>query len=213
VSPAAPAPPAGPGAPLLATGDAALDARLAFGLELDRLKGVERRTLRLDRSRRENSAEHSWHLATLALVLAPHAPAGTDVDRVVRMLLVHDLVEIDAGDTFAFDTVGLADREAREQAAAERLFGLLPDGAALRALWDDFEAGASPDARFANALDRLAPLLLNLHTEGGTWREHGVGRAAVLRRMAPIEHGLPALWPAVRTAIDGAVAAGWVGPA
>jgi putative hydrolase of HD superfamily len=190
----------------------ALRDRLAFALELDRLKGVERRTWRLDRSRRENSAEHSWHLATMALVFAEHAPDGSDVDRVVRMLLVHDLVEIDAGDTFAFDAVGLADRGARERLAADRLFGLLPDGLALRALWEEFDAADTPDARYANAIDRLAPLLLNLHTDGGTWREHGVTRAAVLARMRPIETGLPALWAAVVAAIDAAVDRGWVRP-
>lgn len=187
-----------------------LGAPLAFALELDRLKGVERRTLRLDRSRRENSAEHSWHLATMALVFAAHAPEGTDVDRVVRMLLVHDVVEIDAGDTFAFDAAGLTGREARERVAADRLFALLPGGATLRALWEEFERADTVDARYANALDRLAPLLLNLHTDGGTWREHRVARAAVLARMRPIEAGLPALWPAVVAAIDAAVDRGWV---
>jgi putative hydrolase of HD superfamily len=148
----------------------------------------------------------------MALVFAAHAPPGADVDRVVRMLLVHDLVEIDAGDTFAFDAVGLADRESRETAAAERLFGMLPDGAALRALWEEFDAGVSTDARYANALDRLAPLLLNVAAEGGTWREHRIGRAAVLRRMAPIETGIPALWPLVLQTVDEAMAAGWVAP-
>ena len=160
----------------------------------------------------ECSAEFSWHVATMALVFAAHAPAGTDVDRVIRMLLVHDLVEIDAGDTFAFDAVGLQDRDARERAAADRLYALIPGGERLRALWEEFDAGETPDARYANALDRLAPLLLNLATEGGTWREHGVQRSAVRRRMAPIATGLAAIWPAVQAAIDDAVAAGWVGP-
>ncbi len=191
---------------------APLVPRLAFALEIDRLKGVERRTWLADRSRRENSAEHSWHVATLALVLADLAPPGTDVDRVVRMLLVHDLVEIDAGDTFAFDAVGLTDRDARERLAADRLYALIPGGERLRALWEEFDAGETPDARYANALDRLAPLLLNLATEGGTWREHGVARSAVRRRMAPIAAGLAAILPAVQAAIDDAVAAGWVAP-
>lgn len=193
-----------------AAADPALAGRLAFALECDLLKGVERRTWRLDRSRRENSAEHSWHLATMALALAAHAPAGADVDRAVRMCLVHDLPEIDAGDAFAFDAAAQAARPDLERAAADRLFGLLPEGAAMRALWEEFEAGTTPTARYVNALDRLAPLLLNVHTEGGTWREHGVGRAAVLRRMAPIEQGAPALWPVVLRAVDAAVAAGWV---
>ena len=189
-----------------------LTPQLAFSLEIDRLKGVDRRTELADRSRRENSAEHSWHVATMALVFAAHAPPGANVDRVVRMLLVHDLVEIDAGDTFAFDVAGLADRESRETAAAERLFGMLPDGAPLRALWEEFDAGVTPDARYANALDRLAPLLLNVAAEGGTWRAHRVARSAVLRRMAPIETGIPALWPLVLETVDQAQAAGWVAP-
>jgi putative hydrolase of HD superfamily len=189
-----------------------LNPELAFSLEIDRLKGVERRTELADRSRRENSAEHSWHVATMALVFAAHAPPGTDVDRVVRMLLVHDLVEIDAGDTFAFDVAGLADRESRETAAATRLFGMLPDGGRFRALWEEFDAGVTPDARYANALDRLAPLLLNVAAEGGTWREHRIGRSAVLRRVEPIRTGIPALWPLVLETIEQAMAAGWVAP-
>ena len=191
--------------------DPPLAGRLGFALELDALKGVERRTWRLDRSRRENSAEHSWHLATMALALAAYAPAGADVDRAVRMCLVHDVPEIDAGDAFAFDAAAQAARPALERAAADRLFGLLAEGAAMRALWEEFEAAETPAAHFVHALDRLAPLLLNLSTEGGTWREHGVARAAALRRMAPIEHGIPALWPAVLEAVAGAVARGWVG--
>jgi putative hydrolase of HD superfamily len=192
------------------TDDPALAGRLAFALEMDRLKGVERRTWRLDRSRRENSAEHSWHVATLVLAFAPLAPPGTDLDRALRMCVVHDIVEIDADDTFAFDVAANVAKAEREQAAADRLFGLVPEGAAMRALWDEFEAMQTPTARYVNALDRVAPLLLNLHTEGGTWREHGVARSAVLRRMAPIEDGAPALWPVVLRALDAAVAAGWV---
>lgn len=202
-------PPAPPLLPL--TADPALAGRLAFALELDRLKGVERRTWRLDGSRRENSAEHSWHLAVLALALAAYAPPGARIDHAVRLCLVHDLVEIDAGDTFAFaGAAEQVDRVARERAAADRLFGLLPDGAAMRALWEEFEAGETPTARYVVALDRLAPLLLNLHGAGGTWREYGVARQAVLRRMAPIEHGAPALWPVVLAGVTRAVAEGWV---
>jgi putative hydrolase of HD superfamily len=197
------------------TADPALAGRLALAVELDRLKGVERRTWRLDRSRRENSAEHSWHLAMLALVFAEHAPPGTDVDRAVRLCLVHDVVEIDAGDAFAFDEAAQLARPALEEAAAARLFGLLAPGPGrdeLHALRAEFEAAATPAARYAHALDRLAPLLLNVHTDGGTWREHGVTRAAVLRRMAPIEHGAPALWPVVQRALELAAHEGWVSP-
>lgn len=185
--------------------------QVAFLRQIDQLKTVTRRTAVGDRSRLENSAEHSWHIATMAITLAEHAPDGTDIDLVVRMLLVHDIVEIDAGDTFAYDPAGHDDKTARERAAADRLFGLLPDdtGAGLRALWEEFEAGESATARYANALDRFSGLLQNTaNGDGGTWRAHGVSREAVLRRMEPIRIGLPALWPVVMDAIDEATTAG-----
>jgi putative hydrolase of HD superfamily len=185
--------------------------QVTFLREIDQLKTVCRRTAVGDRSRLENSAEHSWHIATMAITLAEHAPPGTDIDRVVRMLLVHDLVEIDAGDTFAYDSAGYDDKAVRERAAADRLFGLLPDdtGAGLRVLWEEFEAGQTPTSTYANALDRFSALLQNtMNGDGGTWRSHGVSRDAVLRRMEPIRVGLPALWPVVITAIDEAAAAG-----
>ncbi len=193
----------------------ALRRELAFVREADRLKGIIRRTSLGDRSRRENSAEHSWHLALMALVLADHAPPGTNVAHAVELLVVHDLVEIDAGDTFAFDAAGYADKEAREQAAAARIFGLLPPeaGARFRGWWDEFEQGVTPEARFANALDRLQALVQNdAGGDGGSWREHGVSREAVLRRMAPIREGAPGLWPVVTEAVDRATAAGHVSP-
>jgi putative hydrolase of HD superfamily len=188
------------------------ERQIAFIVEADRLKQVIRRTKIMDGQRHENSAEHSWHLALMALVLAEHAPGPLDLGRAVRMLLVHDLVEIDAGDTFAFDALGNQSKAAREQAAADRLFALPPEdqGAELRALWDEFEAGETPEARFAVALDRLEPLICNMRNGGGTWREHGIARAAVLRRMDPIRTGAPALWPYVLAAVEAAVAAGWV---
>ena len=190
-----------------------LDRQLQFVRELDRLKGVLRRTSLIDRSRRENSAEHSWHLATMALALGEYAPAGTDLARAIELLLVHDVVEIDADDTFAFDAAGNVDKAARETAAAERLFGLLPEdiGRQFRARWDEFEAGVTKEARFANALDRFQALVQNdAAGDGGTWFAHGVSRDAVLRRMAPIETGAPGLWPAVLDAIARAAAAGHV---
>ena len=190
-----------------------LERQLAFIRELDRLKSVIRRTSLIDRSRLENTAEHSWHLATMAVVLAEHAPAGADMARVVEMLLVHDIVEIDAGDTFAFDGAANLGKLEREQVAAARLFGLLPAELAeqLRALWVEFEAGTSPDARFANALDRLQPLLQNdSGGDGGSWRQHGVTATQVLARMSPIERATPSLWPVVLGAVDRAVAAGHV---
>ena len=189
---------------------ARLQQQLAFISEIDKLKSVLRQTLLQDGSRRENSAEHSWHLAMMALVLLEYAPAGTDITRTLRMLLLHDIVEIEAGDTFAYDTHGYLDKEAREQAAAEKTFGLLPgdQGSELRALWDEFEAAASDEARFANALDRLQPFWHNLRTQGGTWQQHGVTRAQVRQRMEPIALGTPELWPVVLDLIDEACAAG-----
>lgn len=194
--------------------DGPLARGIRFALEADRLKSVIRRTRLADGSRAENSAEHSWHLALLAVLLADTAAPEVDAARVIRMLLVHDLVEVDAGDTFAYDAGANLDREDREQAAAARLFGLLPEGQAaeLRALWEEFEAGVTPDARFAVALDRFQPLLLNFAGGGGSWLEHGVARAQVLRRMEPIREGAPALWPVVVDAVDRACARGWISP-
>ena len=179
------------------------ERQLAFLVDADRLKGVVRQTLLCDGSRRENSAEHSWHLALMAAVLAEHAELGVDITRVVRMLLVHDMVEIDAGDTFAYDTAGNADRGDRERRAADRIFGLLPaeQERDLRTLWEEFEDQATPDARFAAALDRLQPLLNNHHSNGGSWRVHRVSRSQVLRRMEPIRGAIPSLWPTVEAIV------------
>ena len=185
-----------------------LAGQLAFIVEIDKLKGVLRQTLVADGSRRENSAEHSWHLALMAGLLAEYAPEGVDIGRVVRMVLVHDLVEIDAGDAFCYDPVAVMGKVEREEACAYRLFGMLPadQGAELRALWDDFEARRTPESRFANALDRLQPLLQNLSTRGGTWRLHGVRRDQVLERMEPIRDATPELWPLVEWALEHATA-------
>lgn len=189
-----------------------LAQQLQFVTELDRLKRVLRQTLLLDASRRENSAEHSWHLALMALVLREYAPAGTDLVRVLKMLLLHDVIEIEAGDTFCYDAQANLDKAAREQVAAAHTFGLLPDDLhlELRALWEEFETGETTEARFANALDRLQPLLHNFHTQGGTWRAHNVTKTQVLARMAPIEQGAPSLWPYVLGLIDEAYEAGYI---
>jgi putative hydrolase of HD superfamily len=173
--------------------------QLAFLLEADRLKSVLRRTPLADDSRQENSAEHSWHLVLAALVLREHLAEPCDLLAVMEMLAVHDLVEIDAGDTFAYDVNAQADKAEREGAAAERVFGLLPPDQAerLKARWTEFEEQHTIDARFANALDRLQPLLLNAASGGGSWRAHHVTRAQVLARMEPIRETLPGLWPVV----------------
>ena len=192
-----------------------LQQQLRFILEIDRLKQVFRQTYLLDGSRKENDAEHSWHLAVMAMLLAEHAAGdGIDVPRVMKMVLVHDLVEIDAGDTFCYDEAGNATKAAREQAAADRLFALLPadQGAEIRSLWEEFEARATPEARFAAALDRLQPLLHNLHTEGRAWREHGVTAEMVIARNRHIADGAPALWALVERLIRAAVAKGHLAP-
>ena len=181
-----------------------LRRQLALIIEADRLKLVLRRTWVTGGARHENSAEHSWHLAVAAMTLAEHAGDGVELDRVIRMVIFHDLVEIDAGDTFAYDATANLGRVDREKLAADRLFGMLPgaQGAELRSLWEEFEEGRTPTARFAIALDRLLPLLLNDLVDGGSWRTHGVTRAQVLRRMAPIEDAIPALWPLVLEIVD-----------
>jgi putative hydrolase of HD superfamily len=190
-----------------------LDDQLAFILEIDRLKLIERRSFVTDASRRENSAEHSWHLAMLALVLSEYAGDGIDLARVIAMVLVHDIVEIDAGDVLVYaDEVAHVARVEREAQAAERIFALLPHDQepVFRLLWEEYEEGATETARFAAALDRLQPLLLNVAAGGATWREHGVTADRVLARNAPIGDGAPVLWARARELIRDAVERGVV---
>jgi putative hydrolase of HD superfamily len=186
--------------------------QLSFILEIDKLKTILRQTLLTDSSRRENSAEHSWHLAIMSVLLAEYATEPVDMLRVIKMLLVHDLIEIDAGDTLAYDVAGNVGRAEREEHGAERIFGLLPEeqGRELRALWEEFDAFKTPESKYANALDRLQPLLHNARTEGGTWRIHSVARDQVYRRMEPIRSALPELWPVVTRIIEDACARGWI---
>jgi putative hydrolase of HD superfamily len=190
--------------------DDRLAQQIAFLIEADKLKQVLRRTPLTDASRPENSAEHSWHLVLAAMVMAEHLEATVDLLRVVEMLAVHDLVEIDAGDTFAYDAGHLGTKTERERAAADRIFALLPQdqAARFRALWEEFEAHETPEARFANALDRLQPLLQNACAGGGSWRDHEVTRQQVLHRMDPIKSTMPEVWPKVLEIIDKFCAAG-----
>jgi putative hydrolase of HD superfamily len=192
-----------------------LDARLRFILEADALKGVERRNPIANGARMENTAEHSWHLALMALVLAPHANESVDRAHVVAMLLVHDLVEIDAGDTYVYDDSAMIDKAEREMRAADRLFGLLPaeQRDELRALWDEYEAGETPEARFAHAIDRLSPLMLNHATQGETWKQFDLDEARVRSVNAPIGLGADDLWTFAQTLIEAGVAQGWLKPA
>ena len=185
-----------------------------FILELDKLKGVTRKTRPLGLDRQENSAEHSWQIALLAMSLAPYAPEPIDMNRVVAMLLVHDIGEIDTGDTLVYVEHGWEERKAAELAAVTRIFGLLPaaQAAPLLALWQEFEAGESAEARFANAADRAVPALLNLANRGQSWRENGIGHARVVQRIGPpIEAGCPALWTYMATRLDAARDQGWFG--
>jgi putative hydrolase of HD superfamily len=208
-----------PESPLLADrvdqpagGPGRLTAQIRFLLEVDRLKTVLRRTPLLAASRPENDAEHSWHLALMVVVLAEYSDEPIDIARTISLVVVHDLVEIYAGDTFLYDPVGRADQREREQLAAERLFALLPDdqAARLRRLWDEFEERTTPEARFAKAMDRLQPLLLNYNSGGGTWRTPGVTEADVRDRKAVIGDASAALWEYGQRLIDAGVRQGWL---
>lgn len=183
-----------------------------FVLELDRLKAVTRKVKPLGQERYENSAEHSWHLAMLALAMASYAPPDTDMDRVIRMLLVHDIGEIDTGDTLFFIAEGRGERKAAEEQAVARILSLLPDGQGhpLLELWREFEAGTSREARFAQAMDRAAPVLLNLANDGQSWRENRVCYEQVVDRVGPpVMAGCPALWNHIAGRLRAARDAGW----
>ncbi len=195
--------------------DDRLERQLDFIRELDRLKSVRRQTWLMDASRKENSAEHSWHIAVMAMVLGEYAPGdGVDVGRVLQMLLVHDIVEIDAGDTFCYDEVAASGQHAREQAAARRLFGLLPAdiGDRFTTLWEEFEARQTPEARLANALDRLQPVLNNYHSQGKSWQENGITHDRVVARNRVMDEGAPVLWRYVEALLERAVVQGILPP-
>jgi putative hydrolases of HD superfamily len=201
---------------MMDTDNSRLAQQIEFLVEIDKLKQVLRRTYLIDASRRENDAEHSWHLGLMAILLVEHAGSPQlDLLRVLKMVLVHDLVEIDAGDTFAYDEVGARDKGARETAAAERIFHLLPadQAAELRALWDEFEARQTPEARYAAALDRFQPMLHNYRTQGKAWQEHGITADQVLARNQHMAQGAPALWEYAQRFVADAVARGYLRPA
>lgn len=185
-----------------------------FILELDKLKGVTRKTRPLGLDRYENSAEHSWQLAMLATSLAHHAESPVDINHVVFMLLVHDVGEIDTGDTMVYAEGGWDERKAAERRAVERIFGILssPQGERFLQLWREFEEGVTPEARFANAVDRAMPVLLNLANNGQSWRENGISHARVIGRVAPpIRAGCPALWEYLEARLSEAERLGWFG--
>ena len=191
-----------------------IEQQFVFLTEALKLSEILRQTLLPTSRRRENDAEHSWHLCLMVLVLAEHANEPVDPLRVLRMLLIHDLVEIDAGDTYAYDTARMADQHEREARAADRIFGLLPadQGRELRAAWDEFEARQTPEARFAAAVDRLQPVLLNLLTDGVKWREHGVTLPKVIARNQHAAEGATLLWQHMLGLLNSAVARGVLSP-
>jgi len=205
VSPPSSAPPS-PDSPA-----ARLVRQIEFIVECDRLKEIFRQTINTQSRRAENDAEHSWHLCLCVIVLAEHANLPTlDLLRVLKMLIVHDLVEIDAGDTFAYDTAGMATQHAREVVAADRIFGLLPadQGRDLRALWDEFEARQTPESKFAAAVDRFQPMLLNCRSQGAAWQRHGVTHDRVVARNRHIADGCKELWRYAERMLEEVVAAG-----
>ena len=189
-----------------------LGQQLAFLIEVDRLKTVLRASTLAAVERRENDAEHSWHLAMMVAVLAEYADEPIDVGHTIRLVVVHDLVEIYAGDTPIYDDQLRTSQAERELAAAQRLFGLLPDDQAVefRALWDEFEARETPEARFAKAVDRLEPNLLNWMAGGGTWRTPGVTADTVRTRTVHVGEASRSLGEAITALIDGATANGWI---
>ncbi|EKA7416313.1 HD domain-containing protein [Vibrio parahaemolyticus] len=190
-----------------------LEKQLALLIELDKLKSVLRRTrVKSSEGRLENSGEHSWHVALMAVLMEEHANAPVDICRVMKMLLIHDVVEIDAGDTFVYDTAATKEQAEKEIKAAERLFGMLPtdQGQELLALWQEFEAAQSDDAKYAKALDRLIPMLLNYHNNGQSWKENSVTREQALTINKRIEFGSVTLWDKAKELIEEATEKGWL---
>ncbi|MCG6293570.1 HD domain-containing protein [Vibrio vulnificus] len=190
-----------------------LNKQLALLMELDKLKSVLRRTrVKSADKRLEKSAEHSWHVALMALLMEEHANEPVDIGRVVKMLLLHDVVEIDAGDTFVYDAVASEQQAEKELAAARRLFGMLPadQGEELLQLWLEFEAAQTADAKFGKALDRIIPMLLNYHNQGQSWQEHGVTRQQALTVNQKIDLGSHVLWDKAQEIIEQATQNGWL---
>ncbi|HHX8510768.1 TPA: HD domain-containing protein [Vibrio diabolicus] len=190
-----------------------LEKQLALVIELDKLKSILRRTrVKSAEGRLENSGEHSWHVALMAILMEEHANAPVDICRVIKMLLIHDVVEIDAGDTFVYDTAASQEQAEKEIRAAERLFGMLPSDQEqeLLALWHEFEAAQTDDAKYAKALDRLIPMLLNYHNNGQSWKEHGVSREQALTLNKRIEFGSVTLWDKAKELIEEATEKGWL---
>ncbi|MFU0782827.1 MAG: 5'-deoxynucleotidase YfbR and related HD superfamily hydrolases [Thermoanaerobacterium thermosaccharolyticum] len=186
--------------------------QIEFLKEIDKIKQVFRQTLLIDGTRHENDAEHSWHLAMMAIVLSEYANEKIDVSHVIKMVLVHDIVEIDAGDTFVYDEKGYEDKSEREKKAAERIFNILPKDQAeeIRALWDEFEERKTPDAKFASALDRIQPIIHNYYTNGHSWRKHGVKSHQVLERNKIVSKIAPELWKFINDILEDSINKGYI---
>ena len=181
-----------------------LEKQIAFLTEVDKEKNIFRQTYLADGKRKENDAEHSWHLALAAVLLKEHMKEDADLGRVMTMVLIHDLVEIDAGDTYAYDTEGAATKREREVKAADRIFGILPEdqGTYLRELWDEFEAYETVEAKYAHLLDNFQPLMLNDASDGKSWEEHGVHKSQVCRRNARIPETSEIVWEKMLEIMD-----------
>ncbi len=191
--------------------NAKFNKKLQFLILIDKMKSVYRQTLLADKSRRETDAEHSWHIALMAMLFSEFAPQGVDKERVIKMCLVHDLVEIYAGDTFCYDKKAGEDKREREMRAAQKLFSVLPkeDGKELKELWLEFEKQETPDAVFSASLDRFQPLINNFLTDGHTWKKGKVVRPQVEERAALIKKGLPIAWETVQKILDDAEGKGF----
>ena len=187
--------------------------QIEFILEIDKLKNIFRQSFLLDKNRKENSAEHSWHVALIAIILMEHANSAVDILKVVKMLLIHDIVEIDAGDTYLYDPQGANDKEEREIRAAERIFSLLPEaqGDEFKDIWREFEDGTTPEAVFAKSVDRLMPLLHNYHTQGVSWKEHNVTKKMVVSHIQDdLSNGAEIFWEHASSIINDAVEKGFL---
>ena len=193
-------------------GNLRLDQQLRFTAEIDKMTSILRRTMLIDGSRRENDAEHSWHIAVMALIFSEYAKEPVDTARAAKMCVVHDLIEIYAGDTFAYDLEANKNKAEREAEAADKLFAQLPpeQGAELRTLWEEFDAMQTPDSKYAACMDRLQPFLHNTLTNGHTWVQSGTNRAVVEKRMAVIKDFMPQVYKWVEKNMDAAIEKGWL---
>lgn len=189
-----------------------LEKQINFIVEIDKVKEVIRQNFLVDGSRKENDAEHSWHIAVMAFILQEYYPEKVDLLKVIKMTLMHDLVEIDAGDTYCYDEKAVIDKQSREQKAAERIYRILPPEQAVEymALWAEFEECATPEAKYAAILDRMQPLLLNMKSHGKSWKEHGVTREQVMQRTKVIRDNSEILWSVVEGIIQEAIKRGYL---